>query len=214
MGKFQNLVGQRFGRLTVMQKSSEKKGTKICWDCVCDCGNFVRSVAGCNLKRGFVNSCGCFRRETITRRNTKHGMSRTRLHRIWSGMRSRCFNNNDKSFKDYGGRGITVCDEWKDDFQAFHDWAITNGYSDDLTIERNDVNDNYCPENCLWITNQEQQNNRRSSHLLTYNGETHNLKEWAKITGINYSTLRARINAYKWDTAKALTTKEKRGNKS
>lgn len=112
-------------------------------------------------------------------------------------------------YKDYGGRGITICDEWENSFQAFFDWAMANGYRDDLTIDRIDVNGNYCPKNCRWITNQEQASNRRTCHNLTYNGETHNLKEWAKIIGINYSTLRARINIYNWTTEKALSTVSK-----
>ena len=207
MGKFQDLTGRRFGKLTVIAKSKIKQGHHICWTCQCDCGKTVPLICGDNLKNGTVMSCGCLRRENRVRMNTKHGKSKTRLYRIWGGIHSRCFNTRRNEYEQYGGRGITVCDEWKSSFEAFYEWAMANGYADNLTIERKDVNGDYCPENCCWITNQEQQNNRRTTHLLTYNGETHSIKEWAKITGINYSTLRNRINALKWDVAKTLTTK-------
>lgn len=210
MGKFQDLTGQRFGRLTVIEKSSTKQGHHICWVCRCDCGKTVPLVSGDNLKKGDIKSCGCLRREERTKKNLKHGLNKTRTHRIWCGMVNRCFNPGNKSYKDYGGRGITVCDEWKNDFQAFHNWAITHGYSDELTLDRKDTNGNYEPSNCRWITNQEQQSNRRSCHLITYNGETHTLKDWAKIIGIPRSTLSNRINKYKWSVEKAL--RKKAGN--
>lgn len=193
-----DLTGCRVGRLTVLSKE-----TQNVWKCICDCGNiaFVRS---CHLTSEHTKSCGCLQKERASQSATKHGKSIERIAGIWYGMRKRCYNKNRPEFKNYGGRGIKICDEWKDDFQAFYDWAMSNGYSDDLTIDRIDVNGNYEPSNCRWISNREQQNNRRTSHLLTYDGETHTLKDWAKIKGINYSTLRGRINVYKWDVSKAL----------
>lgn len=205
MRKPKELTGQRIGRLVVLSKSNEKYGRQSIWQCKCDCGSLV-SVRACHLTSGHTKSCGCLQKETIAKTATKHGKSGERILGIWYGIRKRCYNPNSKSFKDYGGRGIAVCDEWKDNFQAFYDWAMANGYSDDLTIDRKDVDGNYCPENCRWITNQEQQNNRRTSHLVTYKGETHTLKDWAKITGINYNTLRGRITNYKWNAEKAFTT--------
>ena len=123
----------------------------------------------------------------------KHGMARTRLYRSWTSMRNRCNWKKDKEYKHYGGRGIKVCDEWQNNFEPFMEWALSNGYDDTLTIDRIDVNGNYEPSNCRWITRKEQNNNMTSNVRLTHNGVTHNLTEWSKITEISYSTLQGRI---------------------
>jgi len=123
------------------------------------------------------------------------GMSNTRIYRCWNRMKHRCYNVNNKDYKHYGGRGITVCDEWLDDilgFTNFYYWAMSSGYSDDLTIDRIDVNGNYEPSNCRWATIFEQRNNMRSNVVLTYNGETHNLKQWADKLGLVYRALCSR----------------------
>lgn len=135
----------------------------------------------------------------------KAGYSLTRLYRLWVGMKTRCCNPNDKKYKNYGGRGIVMCDEWKDDFPAFAYWAIGNGYEEHLTIDRINVNEGYSPSNCRWSTWETQQNNRTNNHLLEYNGEIHTLAEWAKITGIRRHTIDQRIR-YGWSTEKILTT--------
>ena len=133
-------------------------------------------------------------------------MSGTRLYRIWQAMIKRCYSPNYERYNDYGGRGITVCNEWKNGFQAFCDWAMANGYANDLTIDRKDVNGNYEPSNCRWTTYKVQGGNTRRVHFITYDGETHSMTEWAKIKGIKYSTLANRINMYHWDVERALTT--------
>jgi hypothetical protein len=120
-------------------------------------------------------------------------------------MVDRCRRKKNKSYKNYGGRGISVCEEWRNDFMAFYKWSINNGYSDNLTIERNDVNGNYDPRNCKWITHAEQTLNRRDSHLVTYNGRTKTIAEWARDLQINYNTLLNRINTYQWSIVKAFT---------
>jgi hypothetical protein len=136
----------------------------------------------------------------------KHGMSHARIYRIWNRMRERCYRTKDKSYQDYGKRGITVCEEWKRDFKAFYEWAMANGYTDDLTIDRINVNGNYDPSNCRWITKKEQSCNTRKSHFITYGGKTQTISQWAEQIGIKSKTLYQRINEYHWDIEKALTT--------
>lgn len=150
----------------------------------------------------------------MSAKRPRHGKSSTALCRVWYEIRKRCTNKNYKHFNHYGGRGITMCNEWWDSFQAFYDWSVSNGYKEGLTLDRIDVNGNYCPDNCRWVNRKVQANNTRSNHYITFNGETHTMSEWAEITGISYSTLRSRINLYKWDINKALTIPVKnRGEK-
>lgn len=161
--KVKDLTGQHFGRLTVISYAGTNKYNRSMWNCVCSCGN--RKVVDSNsLQKGATRSCGCLDREAhITSPNRKtHGKHNTRLYRIWKAMKNRCFNANTNDFqKWYGGRGIVVCDEWKNNFQAFYDWAINNGYSDNLSIDRINVDGNYEPSNCRWATAAEQAHNKR-----------------------------------------------------
>ena len=205
MGKCKDLTGRRFGRLIVLSITDKRAFHRAVWVCQCDCGNIVEVSAG-RLLSSHTKSCGCLQKARATESHIKHGKSETRLYSIWAGMIKRCTNEEAKNYMDYGGRGITVCDEWRNSFEVFYEWAMANGYSDQLTIDREDNNKGYSPENCRWITHKEQNNNRRSNRNLTYNGETHNMKEWASIVGINYRTLQNRINQYGWDVEKALTT--------
>lgn len=205
MGKEKDLTGQRFGKLIALERTDKKRGNLTFWKCQCDCGNISIVQTG-HLTNGHTQSCGCLQKERARKAHTTHGKANERITKIWYGIRKRCYNPNSIYYSNYGGRGISMCDEWRSDFQSFYEWAMSHGYEEHLTIDRIDVNGNYCPENCRWITNEEQQNNRRTSHLLTYNGETHSMKDWAQLIGIKYSTLRGRINVYKWDVEKALTT--------
>lgn len=138
---------------------------------------------------------------------TKHGKCFTRLYRIWNSMKQRCSNPKAISYKYYGGKGITVCEEWQD-FKPFYEWAMANGYRDDLTIDRKDSNGNYCPENCLWATNKVQQNHTSYNRLITFRGETHNITEWAEILNIPRNVLYNRTRRG-WDIEKILTTKKR-----
>lgn len=183
MSEFIDLTGQKFGRLTVIQRVPNKKD-KIMWLCKCICGTEI-VCAGNHLKSGDSRSCGCYRRE----KRTTHSMTNSRLYSIWENMKTRCNNPQSKRYKDYGERGIHVCDLWANDFVAFHEWAISNGYSDDLTIDRINVNGDYTPENCRWITLAEQNINKRNNVFLTYNGITQTLSWWANELNVYKSTI-------------------------
>ena len=137
-------------------------------------------------------------------RYEKHGMYGSRLYKTWNNMISRCYCKSFRNYRNYGGRGITVCDEWKNSFVAFMNWALSNGYSDTLTLDRINTEGGYCPENCRWITNKEQQNNKRNNRLITYKGITHTLQEWSEITGIHKKTISKRIDRG-WTIEDALT---------
>lgn len=185
---FKDLTNRRFGRLTV--KAFNHFGNNgAYWLCVCDCGR-EKVVRGSHLTSGNVKSCGCLRREVLD--STTHGLSRSRLYNIWASIKKRCLCLNNKDYNRYGGRGITVCDEWMK-FEPFKNWAISNGYDDALTIDRIDNNSDYCPENCRWITSKYQSRNRRNNKTITYNGETHCISEWAEIKGLSHSVISARI---------------------
>lgn len=184
------LTGKKFGKLTVIEFAFTNKHGQAMWKCKCECGA-EKTVLGSHLTSGHTVSCGKHAR------HFKHGQRYTRLYRIWLGMKERCSNPNHTNFNLYGGRGITVCDDWKHSFETFREWAMANGYADGLSIDRIDSNKGYCPDNCRWETNFAQNNNKRSSVMISYAGTTHNLKEWSIISGINYYTLYSRYKAGK-----------------
>lgn len=168
-----DLTGQRFGRLTVIGFAESRKrkngSTEIFWNCVCDCGKVTKPIRTRSLRHGAIRSCGCLKRDEVKKRSTKHGLYNSRIYQTWADMKSRCYNSKHKAYRHYGGRGITVCEEWRNDFKAFYDWAIANGYYDDLSIDRIDVNGNYEPSNCRWATAKVQIHNRRP---IVVRGET------------------------------------------
>ena len=202
MSKLIDLTGNRYGDLVVVKRAENAHGGVAVWECLCDCGK-TTLVRGSNLKSGAVKSCGC--RRSKVKSTFRHGMSKTRLYREWASIKRRCYLKSDPSYKNYGGREIEMCDSWKNSFELFAEWATTNGYSDDLTIERINVNGNYCPENCKWIPWSEQQGNRTYCRFYTYNGETKNLVEWCKQFNLPYGTVHNRIYKLKWTFQRAIS---------
>ncbi len=202
-----DLYNQKFGRLTAI---SLVDGTgKRKWLCQCECGKSVIVLQG-NLTRSHTLSCGCLKQEIVrSGAHTVHGQSHTRLYSIWKGMRKRCYNQNASNYPRYGGRGITICSEWLESFEHFHAWAMQNGYADDLSIDRMDVNGNYSPENCRFATAKRQSNNRRSNRVIVCNGISKTVAEWSVTTGVSAMSITARIDRLGWDTEKALYTKSK-----
>jgi hypothetical protein len=198
-----DMVGKVFGRLTVIEyagitRNPKTKHTSRTWKCKCSCGNItIKTTAG--LRSGNINSCGCYQLESMRKNAIKHGFSHTRIYEIWLGMKARCYKPTVKYYYNYGGRGIKVCDEWLESFENFKAWADKSGYADNLTIERKDNDGNYCPENCTWITQAEQNRNRRTSHFVTYKGQKMLLQEIAKSTGIAPQTIKKYEQQYNYD---------------
>lgn len=203
------LIGRRIGRFTILSAFREN-GRNYCL-CLCDCGK-KKTVRFDHLMSERVVSCGCYQKEITAERSTKHGMKNTRLYQCWRNMKTRCYNPNCSEFNLYGGRGITVCGEWQS-FEPFCEWAMANGYRDDLTIDRIDNDGNYEPSNCKWSTPKEQALNRSTNAIITYNGIAKHISEWDKDIGSAKSgRVRARLNAG-WSIEKAVTTPIKRSGR-
>jgi hypothetical protein len=215
MGKFIDIQGRTFGRLTVLRMSDRvgKKGDKY-WVCLCKCGK-EKDISGVNLRSGRIQSCGCLGHETAMINGYKpktHGLSGKRLYKIWNNIVQRCYNSNNKAYDNYGGRGIIICQEWKI-FINFYEWAMSNGHADNLSIDRIDVNGNYEPTNCRWATDIMQANNRRNNRNIILNGVERTMSEWAKITGIKVGTIKKRIDELGWPIEAALTIQKSHGNR-
>lgn len=196
--KIIDLTGNKYGKLTVLGIASRNP---LKWKCICDCGN-TTEVGSSNLKRGQVTTCGCSHR----RGNPTHGQCYTRVYKIYAKILRRCYKEYDPAYKNYGGRGITMCDEWRNSFVAFSEWAYSHGYSDDLSIDRIDNNKGYSPDNCRWATTYEQANNTRKNRVYTMNGETKTLSQWCRDYNAPYNRIHARLNAG-WSFEEAITTK-------
>ena len=158
MSKLIDLTGKQFGLLTVLNRSAEK-AVRVKWHCICQCGNEI-TVEGQHLRNGATISCGCYHKEDLSKRRKKHGYSETRLYSIWYGIKCRCLMKNHIAYAYYGGRGISICDDWLD-FTKFRGWALSNGYSENLEIDRIDNNSGYEPSNCRWVTHAENMKNLR-----------------------------------------------------
>jgi hypothetical protein len=205
-GKMRNdLTGQVFSELTVLYRSSECGNGKkpvVKWACRCSCGKTV-AVKSDSLLSGHTGSCGC--------KKIKHGYShKERLYETWKNMRRRCLDPKNKRWDHYGGRGITICSEWSD-YGLFRKWAMDNGYTDDLTIDRKDVNGNYCPGNCRWATSKTQANNVSTNHIIEHDGVRMTMSEFAGQLGISYPTLQHRVDRG-WDMKRIIATPQRRMN--
>ena len=220
MSRFVDMTGWKMwehgipdSRWTVIEAAkdvAQPNGKQIkMWRCICRCG-VIKEVNGTNLRSGKSKSCGCLSVEKA-RNNTfgnsnfkKHGATGTRLYYEWTRIKARCYNNNTYNYGDYGGRGIIMCNEWNMSFERFRDWALANGYTDELSIDRIDVNGNYEPSNCRWATSKEQSNNRRNNIIVEINSEKKTLKQWCEIYDKDYKMVHNRIRRSGWNIMDAI----------
>lgn len=197
-----DLTGQRFGRLEVLKYNGNSR-----WECKCDCGKIVYPKGG-NLRKGYIHSCGCLRKEVTGDNHRTHGEARTRLYRIWKAMRKRCNNPNDSCYYLYGGRGITVCEEWSQ-YEPFKLWALNNGYSEELSIDRIEPNGNYEPANCRWATAKEQVINRREECFKLKHSDVRYIRRAFKPRDKDFN---GRALAKKFDVSPSVISNVVHGN--
>lgn len=199
-----NLTNQKFGKLTALRIDHKSKG-RIYWLCHCECGIF-KCIRTSDLIRGHSKSCGCYQKEVARQKQTKNIKNCHAIYRSFYAMKDRCYNKNSSSYFNYGGRGITICDEWLNDNNIFVKWSLEYGYQEGLTIDRINVNGNYSPLNCRWLDRIGQNNNRRNNHLLTIEGKTQTVAEWGReVDGLNAKIIADRIRLG-WSVKKALLT--------
>lgn len=198
--------GDKFGKWTIIEEIAPKiisNKPRRMFRCQCECGNIGEVQLSC-LRNGHSTSCGCEQKKRASAANTKHGLEKHPLYCTWKNMKKRCNNPNATEYKNYGGRGISVCEEWSKDFQNFYDWAINNGWTKELTIDRIDTNGNYCPENCRWADVKTQMNNMTKNHYIEYNGDTYTLSTLSEHLNIPYNIVRYRLSNCKWTTEQLI----------
>ena len=203
-----DLSGQRFGKLTVINRAPNHRGRTM-WNCICDCGN-KSIISACHLRSGHSTSCGCYKAENMSSLFSIHKMTNTPLYRMYRNMLNRCYYKGSDHYESYGARGITVCDEWKTGFEAFYQWAVNHGYENGLSIDRVDVDGNYCPENCRFIPINEQAYNKQDTRYVNYNGELLPLAKVAEAVGIDSGTIAARMDRWGWSEQDAINTPVRR----
>lgn len=194
MSRLKDLTGQVFGRYTVIRRHGSDSLGKATWLCLCSCGT-EHVVRGYALTRGSAKSCGCLVKETSSQNSTKHGLLKENhpTYRTWASMKNRCANEKDPNFKNYGARGIVVCDRWRESFAAF--FEDMGAKPAGMSLDRIDVNGNYEPKNCRWATVEQQQNNKRNNALITVKGVTKTHSQWARELGIHHSTIGFRVRS-------------------
>lgn len=197
MNEYKN---KRFGRLIAIEPVGRDRHRNVLWRCECDCGK-ESIVRAADLKR--TKSCGCLSSELTANRNRTHGLGRTKLYLVWAAMKQRCCNPQNKRFADYGGRGITMCDEWQG-YEPFAKWAVANGYKEGLEIDRIDNDSGYSPENCRFVTSRQNSRNKRDNLFLDFNGERKPLVEWAEIRGLPQKAVWKRLHRG-WSIEDVLT---------
>lgn len=204
-----NISGLRYGRLIAVSPAGKNKYNHALWLFRCDCGK-EKVINIYSVTSGKTRSCGCLsdeerRKKGVRANRTTHGMHGSRLHRIWKRAKTRCYNPNSKDYHLYGGRGIAMCDEWKASFPCFAEWALSNGYSDTLTLDRKDSDGDYSPDNCRWATAKEQANNKRNNRVIEIEGVKKTISEWVDFSGVSRATFYQRLRAGK--TGHALIAK-------
>lgn len=220
MSKCISLIGQKFGRLTVIGQTenyiSRSGKQHTAWECICSCTNRTKCIViGNNLTKGNTRSCGCIKKEAASRLNKSHGKSETRLYGIWCGMKKRCYNKKEPCYGRYGGKGITVCAEWLDKengFINFYNWSMAHGYDDNLSIDRIANDSGYSPENCRWVTTKIQNNNSSNCHFVNYKGCRKTISQLSEEYNVPYYILYQRICKLNWSIDDSIRYPVKRGN--
>lgn len=209
---FIDLTGKQFGRLTVIERAEDQVSPsgrhRAMWLCKCECGN-TKVINGENLKGGKTLSCGCLHRQRAREAMLKHGDTDSRLYNVWSAIKRRCYKQDDPAYSWYGGRGVKMCEEWRNDYSAFREWALESGYRYDAkrgecTLDRVDNDGDYTPSNCRWVSMKEQANNKSTNHYIAFGDVTHTIAEWAEILDMPYSKLRKQLADCDFDIEKVI----------
>lgn len=207
---YEEYLNKKYNEWTIISFSHKDKNKRPFFNCICSCGN-KNKIDLFSLKYGKTKSC---RSCSAKKRENKHNLSYSRIYRIFNHMKQRCKNKNDPAYKYYGERGIKICKEWENNFISFYDWAIKNGYREDLTIDRIDNNKGYFPENCRWVDMKAQQNNKKNNHIIKYKDKEYTISKFCKFFNLNERTIRQRINIYGYEKAEDLLKKNLYGIKN
>lgn len=203
INKYYSYIGEKYNSLTIIDVAGNDTNGHYFFKCQCDCGNITK-VRVDRILKGYTTTCGC--RNQGYNYHDGNGLSKEypKLYSVWNTIRHRCYNPKHCKYKNYGGRGITVCEEWRYEFTPFYNWAMANGYQDGLTIDRINVNGNYEPTNCRWVTLKEQARNKTNSVLVTYKEKTKSLPQWCEELNLPYKTIDYRLRAG-WTAERAFT---------
>ena len=199
--KRKDITGNKYGKLTAIKPLRPNEKGLWVWLLECECGKEIERCVTfvSKIRDGVISSCGC---DHHLRKHSLSGVHK-KLHWVWVAMRQRCSNANNKDYHNYGGRGISICEEW-DDYAVFVVWAMSNGYKDKVTIERIDVNGDYCPKNCTWVVNEKQALNTRKIRQFDYRGEMLTYRQLSVISGLKINTLKTRLNTLGWSVERAM----------